>query len=173
MRSTAAAPRRRGRAARFRGQSLVEFALVLPIFLVMVMAIVDLGLSVFAYNSITNAAREGARLAIVNQDSTGVVARAKSQASVARSQTVTVAYYRANADGTPDTASTCPLATSTYIAVGCLAVVTFQGTYAPITPLIGNIVFKGGITFSAKTVLPVEYSCPNSTQTAAQCPKQP
>jgi hypothetical protein len=52
-------------------------------------------------------------------------------------------------------------------------VVTFQGTYAPITPIIGSIVFRNGVTFTAQTVLPVEYSCPNSTQTAAQCPKQP
>ena len=166
--------RRRTRlGGRGRGQSLVEFALVLPLFLLLVMAIVDLGLSVFAYNSITNAAREGARLAIVNQDAATVTARARSQAAVARLQTVTVAYYQANTDGTPNTAKTCPLASSTYIGVGCLAVVTFQGSYAPITPFIGSIVFKSGVTFTAKTVLPVEYSCPNATQTAAQCPKQP
>ena len=164
------ADRARGQS---RGQGLVEFALVFPLFILLVMAIVDLGLSVFAYNSITNAAREGARLAIVNQDSAKVTARATSQASVARSQTVTVNYYQANPDGTPDTASPCPVGSATFIAVGCLAVVTFQGSYAPITPIIGSIVFKNGVTFTAMAVLPVEYSCPNTTQTAAQCPKQP
>jgi len=163
----------RGPRPRPRGQSLVEFALVLPLFLVLIMGVVDLGLGVFAYNSITNAAREGARLAIVNQDAASVTARAESQARVARTPTVTVNYYRAAADGTPDTSTTCPIGAATYIAVGCLAVVTFQGDYQPITPLIGNIVFGGGVTFTAETVLPVEYSCPNSTQTAAQCPKQP
>lgn len=164
--------RHRGRS-RSRGQGLVEFALVFPLFILLVMAIVDLGLSVFAYNSITNAAREGARLAIVNQDTAKVTTRAKSQASVARSQTVTVDYYQPNTDGTPDTTKACPIGSASYIAVGCLAVVTFQGTYAPITPIIGSIVFRNGVTFTAETVLPVEYSCPNSTQTAAQCPKQP
>jgi Flp pilus assembly protein TadG len=158
---------------RTRGQGLVEFALVFPIFIVLVMGIVDLGLSVFAYNSITNAAREGARLAIVNQDATKVTTRATSMASVARSQTVTIHYYQAKTDGTPDTTKACPIGAATYIAVGCLAVVTFQGTYAPITPIIGSIVFRNGVTFTAQTVLPVEYSCPNNTQTAAQCPKQP
>ncbi|HJP90031.1 MAG TPA: TadE/TadG family type IV pilus assembly protein [Candidatus Limnocylindrales bacterium] len=162
---------RRGR--RGRGQSLVEFALVLPIFLVLVMAIVDLGLSVFAYNSITNAAREGARLAIVNQDATSVTSRAKSQATVARNPTVTVAYYQANADGTPNTTKACPVGAATYIGVGCLAVVTFTGVYQPITPIIGGILFKNGVTFTAKTVLPVEFSCPNSLLTSAQCPRQP
>ncbi|HET9852412.1 MAG TPA: TadE/TadG family type IV pilus assembly protein [Candidatus Limnocylindrales bacterium] len=163
----------RRRGARSRGQGLVEFALVFPLFILLVMAIADLGLAVFAYNSITNAAREGARLAIVNQDSAKVTERATSQSSVARAPTVTVAFYRAAADGTPDTSTTCPIGAATYIAVGCLAVVTFEGDYEPITPIIGNVVFGGGVTFTAETVLPVEYSCPNSTQTAAQCPKQP
>jgi len=156
-----------------RGQSLVEFALVLPLFLVLVMGIADFGLAVFSYNSITNAAREGARLAIVNQDNASVVARAESQARVARTPTVPVNSYKAAADGTPDTSTTCPIGAASYIAVGCLAVVNFQGDYQPITPLIGNIVFGGGVTITAETVLPVEYSCPNATQTAAQCPKQP
>ena len=156
-----------------RGQSLVEFALVLPLFLVLVMGIFDLGLAVFSYNSITNAAREGARLAIVNQDETTITARATSQAGVARTPTVTVDFYRAQADGTPDTTETCPIGTSSYIAVGCLAVVTFQAGYQPITPIIGNIVFRNGVTFTAESILPVEYTCPNSKQTAAQSPKQP
>ena len=161
------------RRRKSRGQSLVEFALVLPLFLLLVFGILDLGLAVFSYNSITNAAREGARLAIVNQDTAKVTTRSTSQAAIARTPTVTVAYYQAKADGTPDTAKTCPIGASTYIGVGCLAVVTFSGSYTPITPIIGRVLFAGGVTFTAKSVLPVEYSCPNSTQTAAQCPKQP
>ncbi len=164
---------RKARSGKGRGQGLVEFALVLPLFLVLIMAIVDLGSAVFAYNSITNAAREGARLAIVNQDSTTITTRATNQAAVARTPTVTVNFYRAADDGTPDTTATCPIGAASYIAVGCLAVVNFQGSYQPITPIIGAIVFGNGVTFTAETVLPVEYSCPNSTQTAAQCPKQP
>lgn len=171
----AARARRQGARgeSRNRGQSLVEFALVLPLFLVLFIGVIDLGLGVFAYNSITNAAREGARLAIVNQDSAMVISRAEAQASVARNPTVEVNYYRAADDGTPDTTTTCPIGAASYIAVGCLAVVRFEGDYEPITPLIGNIAFGGGVTFTAETVLPVEYSCPNATQTAAQCPKQP
>jgi Flp pilus assembly protein TadG len=158
---------------RATGQSLVEFAVVLPMFLILFMGIIDLGLSVFAYNSITNGAREAARLAIVNQDAAKVSARATSQTNVARSATMTVNYYQSNDDGTPDTTRTCPTGAASYVSVGCLAVVRLQGTYQPITPIIGNIVFKNGVTFTATTVLPVEYSCPNASQTAAQCPKQP
>jgi len=49
-----------------RGQALVEFALVLPIFLIMLMAVVDIGRAIWAQNSVAAAAREGARYAIVH-----------------------------------------------------------------------------------------------------------
>ena len=45
----------------------MEFALVLPIFLLIVFGVFDLGRGVFAYNTVANAAREGARVAAVNQ----------------------------------------------------------------------------------------------------------
>ena len=40
-----------------RGQSLVEFALVLPVFVLVLVSLFDLGRGVFAYNTLTNAAR--------------------------------------------------------------------------------------------------------------------
>jgi len=49
----------RSRRAR-RGQALLEFALVLPIFLVFLAAVLDLGRVFYANISLTNAAREGA-----------------------------------------------------------------------------------------------------------------
>jgi Flp pilus assembly protein TadG len=153
-----------------RGQSLVEFAVVLPIFLLLFMSIVDLGSAVFTYNSLTNAAREGARLAIVNQDTATVISRAEKQVAIAEinAPNVSVDFYNAKTDGSPDTASTCAP-----VAVGCLAVVSFEATYRPLTPIIGRVLFKNGVTFTAKSVLTVEFSCPNTTMTAAQCLKQP
>jgi hypothetical protein len=50
---------------REQGQSLLEFALVIPIFLVLVLGIIDFGLGLRAWISITNAAREGARVGAV------------------------------------------------------------------------------------------------------------
>jgi Flp pilus assembly protein TadG len=52
---------RRSRSA--RGQSLLEFALILPIFLVLLGTAVDAGRLFFGYVSITNAAKEGALFA--------------------------------------------------------------------------------------------------------------
>ncbi|HUQ00207.1 MAG TPA: TadE/TadG family type IV pilus assembly protein, partial [Aeromicrobium sp.] len=42
------------------GQALVELAIILPVFLVLVMAAIDLGRVYFAQISVTNSAREGA-----------------------------------------------------------------------------------------------------------------
>src|SRR4029077_16914007 len=55
---------RNGRARR-RGQSLVEFALVLPIFLLLIMGVIDAGRLVYMNSTLSNAAREGARTGAV------------------------------------------------------------------------------------------------------------
>jgi len=152
------------------GQGLVEMALVVPVFMLIVIALFDLGRATFAYNTLTNAAREGARFAIVNQDPTKIVAWAKKQTAIVElnDPSVRVNFYQAAGDGSPDTSRVC-----SPVAVGCLVQVRFEATYTPITPIISRVVFGSGVTFEAKAVLSVEYSCPNSTFTADQCPKQP
>lgn len=50
----------------FRGQSLVEFALVFPMVLYMLFGFLDLGRAVFYYSSLSNSVREGTRAGIVN-----------------------------------------------------------------------------------------------------------
>ena len=57
------AVRRRDRS---RAQALAEFALVIPLFLVFVMGVFDLGRVVWATSSLSSAAREAARYAIVH-----------------------------------------------------------------------------------------------------------
>lgn len=47
------------------GQSLVEFALILPLFMVLIMALFDIGRAVLYYAALNTAAREGTRFAIV------------------------------------------------------------------------------------------------------------
>lgn len=56
----------RRRHARDRGQALAEFALVAPIFFLMLFAIIDFGRYVYYVQILNNAAREGARYAIVH-----------------------------------------------------------------------------------------------------------
>ena len=51
---------------RRRGQALVEFALVAPLFFLLLFGIIEAGRFIFYYETLNNATREGARYAIVN-----------------------------------------------------------------------------------------------------------
>lgn len=170
-------PRRFARR-RSRGQALVEFALVIPIFLVLLMAVFDLGRAVFAYNSVTNAAREGARLAIVNQTRSLIQQRAIAQSAIAETPNVTVEFRKTTPNADYDANAACnaynAAANNNPMALDCVAIVTFETTFRPITPIVSNIVFGSGVTLSAKSILAVEYVCPNvDVPVAANCAKQP
>ena len=51
---------------RSRGQALVEFALLAPVFFLVLFAIIEAGRFMFYYEALNNATRQGARYAIVN-----------------------------------------------------------------------------------------------------------
>jgi Flp pilus assembly protein TadG len=53
------------RRSRGRGQALVEFALVIPIFMLLLFALLDFGRVVYAQQTIVQDAREGARAGLV------------------------------------------------------------------------------------------------------------
>jgi Flp pilus assembly protein TadG len=59
-------PVRGARARAERGQSAVEFALVLPVLALVVFACLKLGLAFFSYEQVASAANAGARAAAVN-----------------------------------------------------------------------------------------------------------
>ena len=62
---------RRGRTlSGERGAQIVEAALVLPLLLLVVLGILDFGVLFWRFESVTNAAREGARIAILQGYST-------------------------------------------------------------------------------------------------------
>src|SRR5881396_760682 len=56
-----------------RGAVLIEFALVLPLLLVIFAGMFDMGLASQRYQAVTNAAREGARMAVLPGYSTADV----------------------------------------------------------------------------------------------------
>jgi Flp pilus assembly protein TadG len=56
---------RNGPGDRQRGQSAVEFALVVPVFLILMLSIVDFGWALRSWITVTNSAREAARLGAV------------------------------------------------------------------------------------------------------------
>ncbi len=51
-----------------RGQTLVEFALSVPILLVLTLGLLDIGQGVYYYNALSDCAREGARFGIILTD---------------------------------------------------------------------------------------------------------
>jgi Flp pilus assembly protein TadG len=58
------------RGTRERGQAVVEFSLSIIIFLVLMMAIIDLGRGIYMFNGVSQAAREIARVASVHPGTT-------------------------------------------------------------------------------------------------------
>lgn len=48
-----------------KGQSLVEFAFIIPVLMLILLGVFDFGRAFYAYNAISNAAREGARYGTV------------------------------------------------------------------------------------------------------------
>ena len=100
-----------------RGQSLVEFALVIPLVLLMFMGIVDAGRAIFAYNALSNGAREGMRLAVVNQSEAAIQDKVRSASSGISADDVTTTF-------TP-----CPTP-----QIGCLASVTVSYPLVPDHP---------------------------------------
>ena len=79
-------PRRRPRRPGEEGQALVEFALVLPLLVLLLVGIMQFGMLFYTYIDLTSATRDGARKAAVARASgTGA---ADTRAAIERSLTV-------------------------------------------------------------------------------------
>ena len=165
-----------------RGQALVEFALALPILILLLVGIFDFGRAVYAFNTVNNAAREGARVAIVDQNcnAIGQAARqhavslnvswaydgslAPGSACYANSQEVHVQFLEADFSGddsvgtSQDFNDSCdpgtPSGPSTGTRVGCIVEVTVTYQYTPATPIIGNLI--GTLTLEGMVQQPIE-----------------
>lgn len=142
------------------GQSLVEFALLLPVLLVILLGLLDFGRAVFAYNSVSEAARNGSRVAIVNQTLGDICLVAASRAAGLGLPTTCAA------NGNPGTQGVWVTNAATGTATSCTALncrqsvkVTYQ--FRAITPVIGAIL--GPINLSSTSIVPVESVCLNNS----------
>jgi hypothetical protein len=137
---------------RTRGQSLVEFALVLPILLILLLGILDFGRAIYAFNSVSNGARSGARVAIVNQDVDDITAAVEEEAFGLGGVDVT---FDPNVEGLApcpqSNVDCCP-------SIGCVIEVAVSTEYVPATPIFSQLV--GSITVSSESRMPIERVAP-------------
>jgi Flp pilus assembly protein TadG len=101
-------PSRSRRAS--RGQALVETAVILPVFLMLLLGVLDMGRAVWATTSLASAAREAARYAIVHGGNSAAVATKQTimdaavTAAIAGGSNVTATVcYGPNCSGNVDT----------------------------------------------------------------------
>lgn len=157
--------RRRGASSESRGQSLVEFALILPIFVLLLVGILDFGRAVFAFNTLNNAAREGGRLAIVDQTATHIQEMAAGRTGFLDVQPSDVSLDFRDPDDV-DSAGSCDGSPGDNAIVGCLAVVRVTYEYNAATPILSQII--GTIPLAGESMFRVESNC--AEPTAPSCP---
>jgi len=81
------------------GQSLVEFALVIPIFLLVLFAIVDFGMAFHAWITIANSAREGARMGSVHAPAATIEQRVRTTSDSLNQDNLSVTVTNADDQG--------------------------------------------------------------------------
>ena len=134
---------------RTRGQTMAEFALVLPLFLVIVFGLIDMSRGVFASNTLSNAARTAARVSIVDQTVATIQAAAVDQAGWLGLAPGDVQVSFRNPNNTNDPLNVCAPA-----SVGCVAVVTVAYVFEPTIPIIKDLV--GPISMSSTSKMVIE-----------------
>jgi hypothetical protein len=122
-----------------KGAELVEFALTFPLMLLVVLGIIDFGLLLQRYEVLTNAAREGARVAVLGY-------------STANIQTRVDQYLL----GTGlDTGVVTTVGAATFPPIGggnCITVIPVTVTYTHNYMFVGGIASFFGSTLGSKTL---------------------
>lgn len=127
------------------GQAMVEFALIIPLLVLVLMGIFDLGLGIYSYNVVASAAREGARYGTLQPTNTSGI-QTQTTANTAgldpsRLSTPTVECLDQNL---AIVTCTTDYRTSPYIRVS----VTY--TYQPLT------IYFWPLSFTGKSMMAVE-----------------
>jgi len=156
------------RRPRSRGQALVEFAFVFPVIALMAFAFIDIGRAVYAFNTLSEAAREAGRVAIVNQldpvsGPWGCLSNRPVQNEASPQWTwrgcavksgATIGVQAADVSVSYSTPSGTDLTCAPHLNVGCLVTVTVSAKFTPITPVAGILI--GPIDMSSTTEMPLE-----------------
>jgi Flp pilus assembly pilin Flp len=128
------------RARDEHGQTAVEFALVAPILIVLLLGIIQIGIAFHDYVTITDAARAGARQAIVARFGPGNFDAAKQA-------------VRNSAPGLDQVKLIPQVTDPSGMTAGSLVTVTVTYPYAIDIPLLGITVMSGNLTATSNEEL--------------------
>ena len=122
------------------GAELIEFSLTLPLLLMIVVGIIEFGFVFREYEIVTNAAREGARIAILpSYGSADVTAR--------------VGNYLTTAGLDPLRATVTPgAAVPTPVGAACISMIPVTVAYTHPVPFLSGIMSYFGSTFGTMTL---------------------
>lgn len=128
----------------------MEFALIFPMVILLLVVVFDLGRAVYAQHTIGNAARGGARMAIVDQRFSEIQ-RAAHERSVGMAPSEVIVNF-----------TDCPITTAApRKRIGCEVEVRVTYQFQAITPLVGALV--GPMTLESVTRVAIERIYPPPT----------
>lgn len=113
---------------------MVEFALIAPLLFVLLFAIIDFGRALFLMNNLTSAVREGARLALVQQNP----ATGASKTQVQNAVDAYITNFGGTAPVTPPSVTINQVAGQTYSVTVTLTNYPFDAI-TPVGPLVALI----------------------------------
>jgi Flp pilus assembly protein TadG len=154
-------PDGRARRARRRGQALVEFALIVPILLFMLVIAIDFGRLFFSYIQINNAAREGAAYAMYSPtDVATITSRAQQETNAQKQSGESAINVTTACVDQAGTTIACSLATGGPGA-GNRITVSVNEDFTFLTPMVGGF-FGGGLEMDASATSVVTDYAPSS-----------
>jgi Flp pilus assembly protein TadG len=125
----------RRRRRRTRGQALVEFSLVIPVFFLVLAGVLDFGFMLYSRMTVINAAREGARAAVTASDRSTVPSVAEGRATAMASGLV-LADLSVSTSCVALVSTSCNWSSPTSAQAGDAVTVTVSYTYRTFFPLL-------------------------------------
>lgn len=133
-----------------KGAAAVEFAIVLPIFLILVFGVIEFGFALYDKALITNASREGARFAILFEDpvnsDTDIETRVKSKLNYLDDNPSASDLINLGAPGSTVTVSVLPATRTTGTDVTVTVNYTYSFLVLPSFMSIGDLNLSGQTT---------------------------
>lgn len=135
------------------GQALPEFALVIPVLILILMGVFDFGRAFYAYSAISNGAREGARYGVINPTSRDADGLPPYEPDTIEGRAVAQGFALDPNEFDVD------VATPTGTDQGDPLTVTVRFNFRAATPIIDVIWGGGPLTLRAEATMLIE--CPD------------